>query len=522
MKNNMNKMYMKSVPILVGVAVVLTIIFIFNFPIDHDGIAGIEETPIEVQEYFNEKLRDGVIEEIGQPIHGFVPFMFLQTFLGLVPQDFNGVEALLGEYTIVEKKLIFILDDSGSIHSAAEAVSEEGMKTLFLNIANRAGVTRDKGALFTTTDEIDGLLLFLGGKTESKNSSVITILNQGGNMEGHTPRGFSGSGTGLFAGDNLNPGFPNGDGVQTFLTFDISKISESKITSAFLKSDNAHVNGTPFEDLGNLFVDGILYDNFSRNLWNSDTLGRVCTLAGSKEDTYECDVTSAVNEALTAGASNVQFRVRFDKAGDSDGRQDIIFFYITEPNTNEPGIFELEITTGNTEVDNTKADTSLDIIIPIVAYLIKDSEEASTQRDEQNLKALLQNSQEIWNQADITLDISIREIVLNEDMINSVTTGDFRELYSIIPPENREFSIFYVNNLLGPNGIAFPPGIALVADITSVDDFRATAHEIGHLLGLVHTLDSRSRLMFPGANGRNLSIDEIAKARDTASFLNFY
>ncbi len=32
----------------------------------------------------------------------------------------------------------------------------------------------------------------------------LQIQNQGGSMEGHTPRGFAGSGTGLFAGDNLN------------------------------------------------------------------------------------------------------------------------------------------------------------------------------------------------------------------------------------------------------------------------------------------------------------------------------
>lgn len=36
-----------------------------------------------------------------------------------------------------------------------------------------------------------------------------------------------GMGTGLFAGDDLNPGFPPGDGVQIFLTFELPEELES-------------------------------------------------------------------------------------------------------------------------------------------------------------------------------------------------------------------------------------------------------------------------------------------------------
>ena len=110
---------------------------------------------IDVQEYFNEKLREGVIDRIGQPIEGFVPFMFLRAFSGLVPNDFDGADALLGEYRIKEKELSFIVDEGGPIHSAAEAISEEGMKTVFANIQRRTNV------LIITTDDVDGLLLLL-------------------------------------------------------------------------------------------------------------------------------------------------------------------------------------------------------------------------------------------------------------------------------------------------------------------------------------------------------------------------
>ena len=121
-----------------------------------DTSAIINRGSIDVQEYFNEKLREGVIDRIGQPIEGFVPFMFMQAFSGLVPNDFDGADALLGEYKIMENELAFILDEGGPIHSAAEAISEEGMKTVFTNIQRRTNV------LITTTDEVDALLLFLG------------------------------------------------------------------------------------------------------------------------------------------------------------------------------------------------------------------------------------------------------------------------------------------------------------------------------------------------------------------------
>ena len=120
-----------------------------------DTSAIINRGSIDVQKYFNEKLREGVIDSIGQPIEGFVPFMFMQAFSGLVLKDFDGVGALLGEYKIMEKELALIVDEGGPIHSAAEAISEEGMKTVFANIQRRTNV------LITTTDEVDGLLLSL-------------------------------------------------------------------------------------------------------------------------------------------------------------------------------------------------------------------------------------------------------------------------------------------------------------------------------------------------------------------------
>jgi hypothetical protein len=59
----------------------------------------------------------------------------------------------------------------------------------------------------------------LGGGSQS-----VVLLNQGDASEGHTPRGFRGAGTGLFVGDNLNSQFPDGDGVQLYVWFDLREL----------------------------------------------------------------------------------------------------------------------------------------------------------------------------------------------------------------------------------------------------------------------------------------------------------
>ena len=73
---------------------------------------------VDAQDYFDEKLRAGVIDRIGLPIEGFVPFMFMQAFPGLVAKDFDGANGLLGEYRIEDTELVFVVDGS-PIHSAA-------------------------------------------------------------------------------------------------------------------------------------------------------------------------------------------------------------------------------------------------------------------------------------------------------------------------------------------------------------------------------------------------------------------
>lgn len=65
----------------------------------------------------------------------------------------------------------------------------------------------------------------------------------------------------------------------------------------------------------------------------------------------------------------------------------------------------------------------------------------------------------------------------------------------------------------------FNSRLFFVTDEPSVLHERVTAHEIGHILGLYQTLEDDGRLMFPGANGRSLTEDEITVARYGATGL---
>jgi hypothetical protein len=177
-------------------------------------------------------------------------------------------------------------------------------------------------------------------------ATTVTLQNEGGAMEGHTPRGFAGMGTGLFTGDNLNPSFPEGDGVQIFLTFDLDELPAGDVVSATLRSEHGQTSGDPFGDLGDLGADEIRYETFSAALWDlvPEAGGQSCTFATFASGPFECDVTAVVARSRADDYPRAQLRLRLEQAGDGDGSPDLALFFITDTNTNEPGIFELDMT----------------------------------------------------------------------------------------------------------------------------------------------------------------------------------
>lgn len=185
--------------------------------------------------------------------------------------------------------------------------------------------------------------------------NTYILYNEGNNtMEGNTPRGYAGSGPGLFVGDDLHSDFPSGDGVQAFISFNLSSLGSQNVTEAVLRTTNYEIRGTPFKDLGNLIVDEMRYANFNDRLWAWAPVlnGADCVFATSAQGPFSCDVTEGLQIAFRTGRTKVQFRLRTEIPGDGDGVQDMIFFYISDLNATEPGIFELQVTVLEKEEDD--------------------------------------------------------------------------------------------------------------------------------------------------------------------------
>lgn len=100
----------------------------------------------EAVRVFSDELQNAVIAEIGQPIEGYEPQMFMQVYPGLHPEDFDGVDAQIGHYTYVRGELTHELGDVDVVHSAAQAITREGMVTLFENIRERLDLAGDADA----------------------------------------------------------------------------------------------------------------------------------------------------------------------------------------------------------------------------------------------------------------------------------------------------------------------------------------------------------------------------------------
>ncbi len=89
---------------------------------------------------FSMEMRNKVVAEIGQPIEGFEPFMFMQMYPGLTPQDFNEVDALIGVYRSQDGQIVYDPNGAQELHTAARAISDGGMAQLYHNILARVSL----------------------------------------------------------------------------------------------------------------------------------------------------------------------------------------------------------------------------------------------------------------------------------------------------------------------------------------------------------------------------------------------
>lgn len=173
----------------------------------------------------------------------------------------------------------------------------------------------------------------------------------------------------------------------------------------------------------------------------------------------------------------------------------IIFIFLVTSNQNETISFE---------------DSDV-IKIPINVYIVQDpTGYLTSSRNEENILELFQKADNLWSQASI--DLEVQSISFLE-----TTSLDPGILLSKIdtPGINAVMA-----RTIGANGRAYAGrDLFLVADYTTVNDFRTTAHEIGHLLTLRHVPNSNF-LMAMGRNGEFLSGQEIEAARINAEKFN--
>ena len=157
------------------------------------------------------------------------------------------------------------------------------------------------------------------------------------------------------------------------------------------------------------------------------------------------------------------------------------------------------------------------LTVPLTFFILRGAN--GSERDDASVNHLFANGQEIWNQANIILSVvNEYEVVVNEDEMNIFYENPRAFMGSLPGYDPGTINVLLVRTLRGINGIAFPGFNSIaVADRTTVFDFRAFAHEIGHILGLAHIPNDRTLLMFQGANGSILTQDEIKIARERAA-----
>jgi hypothetical protein len=184
--------------------------------------------------------------------------------------------------------------------------------------------------------------------------------------------------------------------------------------------------------------------------------------------------------------------------------------------------FLYRTTSPEVEQQEVKVKVDAEILqVPLNVIVLTSRDDGyGSKRDEKSVLSLVENAAKIWEQGGIEIVLkSIHFEEKNNAILGSLYQNPRLVINNVQNFDNESINVFLVGNLGGINGVSFNSlNVVAVADYTTVYDFRALAHEVGHQLGLVHVSKSNGQLMYQGANGFNLSIEEIEIARENAEF----
>ena len=135
--------------------------------------------------------------------------------------------------------------------------------------------------------------------------------------------------------------------------------------------------------------------------------------------------------------------------------------------------------------------------IRVVALIAKGDKAHSSSRTVGEVEAIFADVNKIWQPAKIGFAASVSELRFDSAVLEGIVDdaskrkSDTDFLVGITGGSANHVTAIYLRSIGGSNGKVFrPKRTVVVVDNTSMPASRTTAHEIGHLFGLEHWLDS--------------------------------
>ncbi|MAF81142.1 hypothetical protein CL628_03975 [bacterium] len=155
------------------------------------------------------------------------------------------------------------------------------------------------------------------------------------------------------------------------------------------------------------------------------------------------------------------------------------------------------------------------VTVPLTILVIR-ADEGGSLRTREDIARLVENAARVWIQGQVELQVvRIVDSYVSAEELASYYRDPYPFIISADGYNPSTLNVYLIETIGGGiNGISYGDiGAVTVADYTSVFDWRVLAHEIGHQLSLGHVPGDQGRLMYRGANGFALSLEEIDQAR---------